>query len=210
MLHQVLIKIFVNHAPSMSNEMTLLLYIIALFSLCSVAFLFVEKPLRSWIVKRINRFNRRASQSQYKTVLIVLCIIAILFPIVTSKDFTEFKLLAGTAIFDHEDLKIVKSNELLFFVLKSDKLKVTDESIYFFLHVVPANIKDLPENRVIHGFDNFDFFLKAAPVIPTRFYNPYAGHTIVVRKLPTYLIQTIRVGQVNPVSGQVQWRAEIK
>lgn len=114
MLHQVLIKIFVNHAPSMSNELTLLLYIIALFSLCSAAFLFVEKPLRSWIVERINRFNRRASQSQYKIVLIALCIIAILFPIVTSKDFTEFKLLAGTAIFDHEDLKIVKSNNLLF------------------------------------------------------------------------------------------------
>ena len=54
----------------------------------------------------------------------------------------------------------------------------------FFLHVVPADLRDLPPHRLVSGFDNLDF----------RWYGPGQGCTIR-RKLPNYTIELVSTGQ---------------
>ena len=51
----------------------------------------------------------------------------------------------------------------------------------FFLHVIPVDVNDLPDDRKPYGFDNLDFY-------------PYPL-SITVRKLPDYDIARIRTGQ---------------
>ena len=59
----------------------------------------------------------------------------------------------------------------------------------FFLHVVPANVADLPDDRQKYGFDNLDF----------DFYQPSAvqrsGACYAVRKIPDYEFTGFSTGQ---------------
>ena len=69
----------------------------------------------------------------------------------------------------------------------------------FFLHVVPADARDLPPDRSTHGFDNLDF-------------GGYADASCAVwRKLPGYAVERIRTGQyVGEGDGvhEVLWEGE--
>ena len=60
----------------------------------------------------------------------------------------------------------------------------TDFQDRFFLHVYPADARDLPAHRRKHGFDNLDFF-------------PNFNETTCTteRRLPSYAIDRIRTGQ---------------
>ena len=58
----------------------------------------------------------------------------------------------------------------------------------FFLHVVPADPDDLPENRKEHGFDNLDFDLSW-----TRL--RFMPRCVAERRLPEYPVAAIRTGQ---------------
>ena len=76
----------------------------------------------------------------------------------------------------------------------------------FFLHVVPADIDDLPSARRQHGFENLDF----------RWGQPYdsiferASSTVCMatRELPSYAIERIATGQNLPGESAV-WRVDI-
>ena len=85
-------------------------------------------------------------------------------------------------------------------VLIYDKYPCTpsDTGAGFFLHVVPANRDDLPENRQQNAFDNLDFSFDD--------YGWRNGDRCrAVRRLPEYDISTIRTGQsVHEESG---WRS---
>ncbi len=59
---------------------------------------------------------------------------------------------------------------------------------YFFLHVTPVDVDDLPDHRKRHGFDNLDF----------RFDNyriPHRDRAVALRELPDYPIARIGTGQ---------------
>ena len=75
-----------------------------------------------------------------------------------------------------------------------------DISGTFFLHLIPADSDDLPENRQKYEFDNLDFNFAQVGGI--------SGGKCVARVfLPDYPITGIRTGQYIPDSGQV-WKAE--
>ena len=59
---------------------------------------------------------------------------------------------------------------------------------YFFLHVFPVDVDDLPDHRKRYGFDNLDFRL--GDYAPLMSEGPVAG-----RELPDYAIAHIRTGQ---------------
>ena len=76
----------------------------------------------------------------------------------------------------------------------------TDAKDRFFLHVFPADARNLPAERLEHGFDNLDF-----------------GHNInemtcaIWRKLPSYAIHRIRTGQFSKDGDggfNILWKAE--
>ena len=56
----------------------------------------------------------------------------------------------------------------------------------FFLHVYPADVRDLPARRVKHGFDNLDFLASASETTCT-----------IRKKLPSYAIDRIATGQYS-------------
>ena len=76
-----------------------------------------------------------------------------------------------------------------------------DISDTFFLHLIPADRDDLPDNRQQYEFDNLDFNFAQAGVISE-------GKCIAWVLLPDYPITRIRTGQYIPESGQVVWKAE--
>ena len=76
-----------------------------------------------------------------------------------------------------------------------------DISDKFFLHLIPADQDDLPDNRQQYEFDNLDFNFAEAGGIAE-------GKCIARVLLPDYPITRIRTGQYIPDSGQVVWKAE--
>lgn len=69
----------------------------------------------------------------------------------------------------------------------------------FFLHITPANIQDLPDDRKQHGFDNLDFDFSSFGIVTD-------GRCIAVRDLPLYDIQHITTGQFG--KEERVWSAE--
>ena len=80
-----------------------------------------------------------------------------------------------------------------------------DINATFFVHIVPDNANDLPDDRRQHGFDNLDF----------RFHDhgDQTGDACLAWKLlPPYDISTIRTGQYEFADGEYQnfWEGEIR
>ena len=68
-----------------------------------------------------------------------------------------------------------------------------DTSPWFFLHIYPEKINDLPESRRAAGYDNLDF--------PFQGYGWFRnGRCVAVAQLPEYPIASIRTGQYHPGS----------
>ncbi len=67
----------------------------------------------------------------------------------------------------------------------------------FFLHIIPADLHDLPGYRKRHGFDNLDF----------DFYRPHTDHCMRAIQLPDYDINSVRTGQYVPGEGKI-WNEE--
>ena len=70
----------------------------------------------------------------------------------------------------------------------------------FFLHVFPADVRDLPLHRQKHGFDNLDFSRKNQD-----------GTGSVWRRLPGYAIERIVTGQFSADGSggrEILWRGE--
>lgn len=70
----------------------------------------------------------------------------------------------------------------------------------FFLHLFPADVRDLPESRRPHGYDNLDFRISAEPV---------AGRCFAVRELPDYALAEVRTGQYLRNAGRL-WEARFQ
>ena len=58
----------------------------------------------------------------------------------------------------------------------------------FFLHVVPKDVNDLPEDRRRHGFDDLDFYFYTRGAI-------FDGKCLAAVSLPDYAIAAFRTGQ---------------
>ena len=76
-----------------------------------------------------------------------------------------------------------------------------DTAAAFFLHIIPADVADLPAERRPAGFANQDFVFE-------RWGGSFDGKCVAAVRLPDYPIQTIRAGQHIPGQGEV-WAAEL-
>ena len=74
-----------------------------------------------------------------------------------------------------------------------------DTEARFFLHVTPDRVRDLPEDRREHGFDNLDFAFFPNGAL-------YEGRCAARAALPEYAIASIRTGQYDG-NGEI-WSAE--
>ena len=71
-----------------------------------------------------------------------------------------------------------------------------DTDATFFLHLIPADEKDLPDDRRQHGFDSLEFHFGK--------HGARSGEECVAtRELPAYDISQIRTGQFMPEEGRV-------
>ncbi len=64
-----------------------------------------------------------------------------------------------------------------------------DSRARFFLHVVPVDAGDLPDDQVRHGFDNRDFNLPVQA--------QFDGKCLVAVRLPEYAVDHVRTGQTE-------------
>ena len=71
----------------------------------------------------------------------------------------------------------------------------------FFLHILPADISDLPAERQAAGFANLDFAFD-------RWGGSFDGKCLAAVPLPDYPISTIRTGQHIPGQGEL-WAVEL-
>ena len=76
-----------------------------------------------------------------------------------------------------------------------------DTAANFFLHIIPADVADLPQERRPAGFANRDFAFD-------HWGGSFDGKCLAALPLPDYPIQTIRTGQHVPGQGQL-WAAEV-
>ena len=80
-----------------------------------------------------------------------------------------------------------------------------DTEAMFFLHLIPADVADLPDHRRQYGFDNLDFDFD-------RHGERFEGKCLATVPLPAYGISEIRTGQYMPVVGGFNhvWEAELR
>ena len=80
-----------------------------------------------------------------------------------------------------------------------------DTEAAFFLHLIPAQMADLPGHRRQYGFDNLDFDFD-------QHGERFDGECLAKVPLPGYRISEIRTGQYVPVDGGFDqlWKAELR
>ena len=76
-----------------------------------------------------------------------------------------------------------------------------DVQNFFFLHLEPARVSDLPEIRRLHGFDNLDFFFEDYGI-------KIREACLAVRTLPQYPIRRISTGQYVRKNGTRIWETD--
>ena len=81
-----------------------------------------------------------------------------------------------------------------------DPCVLEDTHASFFLHVVPVDVYDLPDDRIGQGFDNLDFGFARRGVM-------FDGKCLAMVRLPHYDIASVRTGQFDVVDGEV-WSVE--
>ena len=93
---------------------------------------------------------------------------------------------------------VYRSDNRLYYV-RRPRPKPTGDA-RFFLHVIPADVSDLPDHRKRWHFDNLDFSFYAHRI-------PHSTRAIAVRILPDYAVARIRTGQFTS-EGRL-WDAEV-
>ena len=73
----------------------------------------------------------------------------------------------------------------------------------FFLHIIPADLADLPAASRESGFENRDFRIR------NMRFAFFDGKCVIERSLPDYPIASIRTGQKATAPGGNKWRADI-
>ena len=88
-------------------------------------------------------------------------------------------------------------NRVIYF---KEPCEPADVKEHFFLHLTPADARDLPAIRAQYGFDNLDFdFISIGTM--------FDGRCLATVALPRYAIVSIRTGQFIPGEGRV-WKVE--
>ncbi len=85
-------------------------------------------------------------------------------------------------------------------IFVKDPCARADTEAMFFLHLIPANVADLPDHRKQYGFDNLDFVFD-------QHGDRFEGKCLAKVPLPEYAISEIGTGQFVPGQGQV-WKEE--
>ncbi len=96
--------------------------------------------------------------------------------------------LASTTRVLESHWDVYRNNDWLIYV--KETCSVEDMSLPFFLHLVPANVDDLPDGRKQYGFDNLDFSFANYRMMSAR-------ECIALRRLPDYAITRVRTGQFS-------------
>ena len=97
------------------------------------------------------------------------------------------------------DFALYRSDKQLIYLRET--CAAADTAANFFLHIIPADVSDLPEERQAAGFANLDFAFD-------RWGGQFDGKCLATVPLPEYPIKTIRTGQYVPGQGQL-WAAEV-
>ena len=92
----------------------------------------------------------------------------------------------------------LQDNQLIYL---RETCAAADTAANFFLHIIPADIADLPQERQAAGFANQDFAFD-------RWGGHFDGKCLATVPLPDYPIKEIRTGQHIPGQGQL-WAAEV-
>ena len=95
---------------------------------------------------------------------------------------------------------VYQSNEDLIYV--KENCAYADVSDPFLLHIIPADLSDLPAARQQWGFDNHDFQIRNHAAYD-------AGACVAAIPLPPYPIAAIKTGQYN-TDGVRLWEGEIR
>ena len=96
------------------------------------------------------------------------------------------RLLSGEPAI-RSDFDVHIGDDTLFYV--KEPCARADTEAWFFLHLSPVDVNDLPDHRRQYGFDNLDFrFDKRSRMV-------FDGGCMVRIPLPDYDIATIRTGQ---------------
>ena len=82
-----------------------------------------------------------------------------------------------------------------------ESCNAADTAAGFFLHIIPADISDLPAEQQAAGFANLDFAF-------ARWGGIFDGKCLAVAPLPDYPIREIRTGQYAPGQGEL-WVVEL-
>ena len=92
----------------------------------------------------------------------------------------------------------LQDNRLLY---RRETCAAADTAADFFLHIIPADISDLPAERQAAGFANLDFAF-------ARWGGSFDGKCLAAVPLPDYPVKEIRTGQYAPGQGEL-WAVEL-
>ena len=92
----------------------------------------------------------------------------------------------------------LRDNQLIY---RRETCAAADTAANFFLHIIPEDVADLPEERQAAGFANRDFTFD-------RWGGSFDGKCLATVPLPDYPIASIRTGQHLSGQGEV-WAAEL-
>ena len=92
----------------------------------------------------------------------------------------------------------LRDNRLLYL---RETCAAADTAAGFFLHIIPADVADLPQERQAAGFANLDFAFG-------RYGGSFDGKCLTTVPLPDYPVKFLRTGQHIPGQGEV-WAVEL-
>ena len=92
-------------------------------------------------------------------------------------------------------------------IYRKEPCAPADTQAKFVLHVVPANLADLPAHRQPYGSDNLGFYFKWSEL--GKFLGFWLGdQCIAIAQLPAYAIDRIHIGQWVSKDNRTVWEAE--
>ena len=99
-----------------------------------------------------------------------------------------YESVSATSLIARSVFDIHLDGRTLFYVKSPCARETTDSR--FFLHVIPVDVSDLPDDREVWGFDNFDFSFEDSGA-------RFNGTCLISVALPGYPIAEIAIGQFD-------------
>ena len=99
------------------------------------------------------------------------------------------------------DFAVYRARDALVYI--KEPCLPADVKAWFFLHIVPVNLTDLPAPRLESGFDNLDFQFAARGAL-------LDGKCVAIAPLPGYAIKLISTGQYIVGKGNRLWSVDAR